>query len=590
MSSRLKRLIYALTFVALLVTGGGLFGPMRRLREEYDLSAEPSTGLTPQAALATQMLGWGRGLIIDVIWIRMEAMKQQERLFELVQLADWATKLAPGFPQVWDLQSWNLAYNVSTKVYHLPDRWAWVRSGLELLRDEGIPQNPHSPLLYSRLAMTYFHKIGEQDDNAHMFYKQQFGLLMHEVLGGEGPEPALELLAAAPLTREELLLDPDTLRFWTECNEYGFDIVDGYFEWFKGTPSVPLEVRQLIEETVDRRAIVRIAVFSRAKRLRDEYRLEPERMLALTRKYGPFDWRSAFPHAIYWAELGLEELDALEARTLGAFEAHGIDPKEYIETQELYEEDKFYEFERISLERIIYACLQSLVHHGRLVFDMRGRLMMEPGTDYRFADVVLPLYEKVIEAHGLRFQVGTRDAYRNFLSRGIMEFDMMGDRKTSMRYFNILKAEFPDEVEGTDHAGFKQWFFDNAQEQMTASEARRQTVAMLRNAFFYLAGNHDDAAAVHEELAKRFARNWNRESEQNLRGMVRYSRLKEAVLSDILTGVMPFSDDLRANLVHRLREEKGDKATQDMLDRILHRSVGPLEGEEVEEGLKQETL
>jgi hypothetical protein len=35
-------------------------------------------------------------------------------------------------------------------------------------------------------------------------------------------------------------------------------------------------------------------------------RLDPERMLALEKRFGPLDWRIAESHAIYWASLGLE--------------------------------------------------------------------------------------------------------------------------------------------------------------------------------------------------------------------------------------------------------------------------------------------
>jgi hypothetical protein len=98
----------------LFVAGLGL-GPLQQMRAKYGLSSEPVKGLSPQLALATQILGWGRGIVIDVLWIRMEALKEDEKFFELVQLADWACQLAPRFPQVWDVQSWNLAWNVSAR-------------------------------------------------------------------------------------------------------------------------------------------------------------------------------------------------------------------------------------------------------------------------------------------------------------------------------------------------------------------------------------------------------------------------------------------------------------------------------------------
>jgi hypothetical protein len=251
--------------VGLLFGAGTALKPLQDMRQRYDLTSEPDKGISPQLALATQVLGWGRGLIIDVIWIRMESLKTQERFFELVQLADWACKLAPRFPQVWDIQSWNLAYNVSCLVPHLPDRWAWIRSAIELLREDGIPKNPNSAMLYDRLAWIYFHKIGEQDDNAHMFYKEQFALLMHEVIGGEGDDETLTAFINAPRTTEELLQDQEVLSLWTECTAHGFDIAESFFEWYKRTPSVPTAVRQILVRPENSEALRRIEIYARGK-------------------------------------------------------------------------------------------------------------------------------------------------------------------------------------------------------------------------------------------------------------------------------------------------------------------------------------
>ena len=152
MQSTIKRLLLLLLAFAMLTGAGLTLNGLQGMRREYDLTSEPVEGLSPEVALATQMLGWGRGILIDVLWIRMESLKRQDKYFELVQLADWACKLAPRFPEVWEFQAWNLAYNVSCRVDYLWDRWDWVWSGIKLLRDDGIRWNPNAFQLYASLS------------------------------------------------------------------------------------------------------------------------------------------------------------------------------------------------------------------------------------------------------------------------------------------------------------------------------------------------------------------------------------------------------------------------------------------------------
>ena len=53
---------------------------------------------------------------------------------------------------------------------------------------------------------------------------------------------------------------------------------------------------------------------------------------------------------------------------------------------------------------------------------------------------------------------------------------------------------------------------------------------------------------------------------------------------------MPFGDDLRANLIHRLQEEKGDDVVKRVLARVRAQQDGQIEGEEVEEKYQIETF
>jgi hypothetical protein len=198
-------------------------------------------------AFTTVALGGFRGLIADALWIRAGDLQESEKYFEMVQLADWITKLEPHLVQVWTVQAWNMAYNISVK-FPPEDRWRWVKQGIELLRDEALKYNPDEPVIYRELGWFYQHKMGAFMDDANMIYKLKWAEEMQTALGHNGVVNYPELLS--PKTAEES---------------------------------------------------------NRVRRLEDVYKLDPRQMKAVDEKYGPLDWRLPDAHAIYWAFLGLQK-------------------------------------------------------------------------------------------------------------------------------------------------------------------------------------------------------------------------------------------------------------------------------------------
>ncbi len=72
-------------------------------------------GAPPVLQFTTVALGGFRGLIANALWLRMNQLQEDGKYFEMVQLADWITKLQPRFTSVWVFQAWNMAYNISVK-------------------------------------------------------------------------------------------------------------------------------------------------------------------------------------------------------------------------------------------------------------------------------------------------------------------------------------------------------------------------------------------------------------------------------------------------------------------------------------------
>ncbi|MBI3853839.1 MAG: hypothetical protein HY298_26740 [Verrucomicrobia bacterium] len=244
-----KAMLSALAIVLLI----GVSQAQRVLNRERDqlglTRVTPLENAPPVLAFTTVALGGFRGLISNALWIRANDLQDDGKYFEMVQLADWITKLEPHFTQVWLVQAWNMAYNISVKFKDAPDRWRWVKSGLELLRDDGLRYNPNETLIYRELAWFFQHKMGANLDDAHMYYKQQWANEMSSILGTNETKVNWDALIH-PTTEGEL---------------------------------------------------------QRTMLLTNKYKMDPKFMKEVNDHYGPLEWRLPEAHAIYWAALGLEK-------------------------------------------------------------------------------------------------------------------------------------------------------------------------------------------------------------------------------------------------------------------------------------------
>lgn len=245
LSSRLRKFLLLVLAAALLVGAGTVQRALNRQRSELGLTrVEPLKNAPPALVFTTVVLGGFRGLIANTLWVRAMELQDQDRYFEMVQLADWITKLQPHIPTVWVVTAWNMSYNISIKFSDPKDRWAWVQRGIELLRDEALKYNPHEVELYRELAWHFQHKMGHNLDDAHLYFKTAWANEMQRLLGGGRPH-------------------------WDEL---------------------------LNPQTEDAR--------QRVATLRERYKLDPAFMKETDERYGPLEWRLPEAHAIYWAHRG----------------------------------------------------------------------------------------------------------------------------------------------------------------------------------------------------------------------------------------------------------------------------------------------
>src|SRR5262245_5001373 len=133
----INQLIAAAVCVVCLAVSGvlavGLTASSGRHRLVYtDKAVE---GDPPQVAMGVAM-GAFRGLFVNMLWIRANALKEDGRFYESMDLARAITRLQPRFPQVWVFHAWNMAYNISVATQTPQERWQWVQAGINLLRQQ----------------------------------------------------------------------------------------------------------------------------------------------------------------------------------------------------------------------------------------------------------------------------------------------------------------------------------------------------------------------------------------------------------------------------------------------------------------------
>ncbi|OVE81934.1 hypothetical protein BVY04_02095 [bacterium M21] len=171
---------------------------MNTMKKDHDLIISVEvTSISPVMAFTTGALGAFRGIIADVLFLRLQHLQEKDAHFEINELGHLILQLQPDMPGAITFLAWNMAYNISVKFSGYDDRWRWVQRGIELVRDEALRYNKTDPTVYHQLGWIYQHKVGHMLDDANIYYKGQLAMQMMEVLG---PEDKYDwgALAAAP--------------------------------------------------------------------------------------------------------------------------------------------------------------------------------------------------------------------------------------------------------------------------------------------------------------------------------------------------------------------------------------------------------
>lgn len=503
------QLIALVLLAAFLTSSGALAVALSSSagRAKLTYTDRPEEGQPWEVSVGIAM-GAFRGVFVNFLWMRANDMKQEGKYYEAIQLADAITRLQPRFPRVWVFHAWNLAYNISVGTNTREERWQWVNAGINLLRNQGVPANPNDMLIHKELAWIFLHKIGGFTDDANPFYKRQLAREWTIVMGpppprgpedrdrnaiiekyvawitpiAEAPDSLEGLYAAQP--RARALLDASrSLGITTDL-----ELLTRYEMWraLQRTAQRRVWEQQAGEKTRQFGALVDdpsyaevwpdVLAYFRRQMLVRRYQMEPARMIAYTREYGPLDWRHHAAHSLYWAQKGVDA--AAERKT----------------------ERNARDFDFINTDRVVAQSVQDLFRSGELYFDFFSSNF--PGMYTMWQGVPNPhfveSYQKILDPMrarswaddgGMRGTTPLSGGYENFLKDAICFFYARGDMRNAEKWRRELLTH--RYVNLNDLERRRLWtlpldeFFENEmREELTRPAiAIQQTAAGLQQAF-----------------------------------------------------------------------------------------------------------
>ncbi|MFO0972353.1 MAG: hypothetical protein U1A27_02785 [Phycisphaerae bacterium] len=514
MKPDIRRLIYAGASVALFGVAAAWVPSLNAQRVRANLvHTDVADAATPGLMLGP-LLAIGRAPLVDYLWMRASSLKEQGRYFDALQLAETIGRLQPRFGAVWSFNAWNMSYNISVAMKTAEDRWRWVKNGIDLLRDQGLRHNPRDTRMYKELAWIYFHKVGDFMDDKHMYYKLQLALLMEDILG-PGANPDFAGMAAAPQSLDALLTDAAVARLVERFKTAGADVSQpGVYLGLLTRLDRPAEQSAILADATVADARHRLEMFWRAKRLREEAKLDPARIVRLREVFGPLDFRTADANALYWSNMGVE---------IGKGTRVALD------------------IDKLNTDRIELYCLQNLFRHGRLVMSPRARdgelPMLLP--DVRYADIMRRAFiaaSKNYERHAGEGPVTStfESAFINFMREAIMRFNEAGQIGKSREYFDWLREHYPESsVKGLTYDQFvaKEWRI--ARDFVQHKEVQNRILSVLAEATQLIAYNDLEEAAARIAFARRLYADYHKYQSNRRYDLEPFPRMFEFVVHEL---------------------------------------------------------
>lgn len=555
--------------VGLLIGAGMQLDSINRRREDMDLIIDKPENIPPSLAFATVATGAFRGLVVDILWMRADKLKEEGQFFDARQLAEWITILQPRFASVWEFHAWNMAYNISVAIpaNQADQRWRWVKNGYELLRDEAIDKYKLKNMtLYRELGRIFQHKIGGVSDDAHKYYKLQLALAMEPLLG-TADNAYFDLLAEAPVSWQEIKSDPNISplikAIKSADNAFSDDnqFVSNYLSLRQDSRRFNPAAGKTIDYFRGTKALDKFDTFARAWQLRKAWKLDPVLIRQINRTYGPIDWsdpnthlpldwRHPDSHAIYWAVKGLKiaakeqksEIEVSEVNT-DRIVAHSL--------QNLFRNGKIFIYELSLPASSQDISQQPQTQIFKEIFLRPDLRMFEP-----YNSSVLAILKKYKDAGDQGRYQTLQNGHRNMLINAVLSFYQSGHKGHAQKIYNQLRKLYPLEKFKVPLVVFARQRFAEELETIGINDAKEQIIFLLRESYYLYAIRDDNAAVGREKMAEEVYNYYqSKYSDENRIDLPDFKLLRYFALFDFLND-QQYPTYLRQTLLSRIRIEK----------------------------------
>ena len=555
----------------LFIAAGLQLDSINRKREEMNLIIDKPENIPPSLVFATVATGAFRGLVVDILWMRADKLKEEGQFFDARQLAELITTLQPQFASVWEFQAWNMAYNISVAIPATkPDqRWQWVKNGYELLRDEAIDKYKLKNItLYRELGRIFQHKIGGVSDDAHKYYKLQMALALGPLLG-PADNQYFDELAEAPVTLQEIAKDPNMVslikalksadKAFSDENEF----VSNYLSLRQNSQRYDPAAGKTIDDFRGTEALKKFDIFAKAWQLRKVWKLDPVLMREINKNYGPIDfsdpnthlpldWRHPDSHAIYWAIRGLKIVAREEDREISAAETN-TDRIVFHSLQDLFRNGKIFIYELPISVPSQDPSEQPKEQIYKEVFLRPDLRMFEP-----YNKSVLATLEKYKVAGDKGRYESLQNGHRNMLKNAVNSFYYAGHRRYAQKIYDQLRQLYPlDEFKIPLVESYVKKRLKEELDAIGINDAKEMITSMLMNSYYLYAIRDDDGAFVSEKMAKEA---WDyymvKHDDPEFRiNLPDFKLFRYFALRDFLTDQL-YPPYLRQTLLGRIRIEK----------------------------------
>ena len=264
--------------------------------------------------------------------------------------------------------------------------------------------NPNDPDVYHELAWIYQHKLGNVLDDAQRYYKETMARDLMFLYGKHYPD--WEAWAASPATEEALRERfPADHPAWLAILAYNEGDLARLFGEFRLNGGLPKELQDKL--TPEDASV--LDYYFRRQWLKNDWNVEPEKILEANKAYGELDWLLPESFGIYWARVGLE---------------HSPERKD------------------LALTRLILQSLVATFNYGRMLLPKENEVsdffLLVPNTGV--IDAARDLYKEVLKSDEYS-HVSFEALYENFLIDAIVTLYTYSQKDAAAKLFQELRTE-----------------------------------------------------------------------------------------------------------------------------------------------------